>query len=783
MNYFINPIGNNYSMFIYNNKPFKENYQKVIVTLYMLIFLFRLYETTLLFLNYGYKNEVLLSEFLGLCFDILGASIFILPHYFFSYLLYKSKFPLLKIINYFILSLASLLFFLIITFFIYQQIPLDIFLYKYSVQEIVFTVKTSDTNLYLVGFGLMIIFSLYPLISGSLSKISLSLWVQKYLFTFVWISLPSFLLLLYLGSFKVDTFSLNKPIYFISNSISYFSKDKASLTFNHKDFQELFPQKKFISNEYPLVYKIERHNELGPYFNTFKSKPNMVILIVEGLNDDFIHTYKGAMLMPFLNQLKDKSLYWKRCFTLGERSFAAVPSILGGLPYGNKGFTLQERLPRHLSLVSILNSNNYYTSFYYGQGAWFHQKDRFFKHNDIDLIFDNAKFSNDFEKIIVGNDHFFWGFNDKDLFTQSLRIIDTLKQKSRLDIYFTGTSHSPFKINNETYYNNRLLKLSSEPHQKFYQTYSKYLKTILFVDDALENFFLEYKKKPDYENTIFIITGDHPMTEIPIANSLKRYHVPLLIFSEKLKKNQTFSPVVSHLDISESLLAFLQEYLTQIPDISTSLGNQLNTQQNDSEKCLAFMNDNREVVDFLSGNHYLSNNNLFLVDSSLNITHVENDSIKTSLTRKLSAFNFISTHTAQNNKIISNDLYCKALGRLKIHEHSSIDSIKTASEYVNLTNNIPIPNLAFDFEISLNISPNKRSDIKIVYQITNSRDSVLLWNTFGVGDEDIIQAHIPIDKLPCEDSKLYFKTFLYNQKKEELTLWNIDILLHAYKGL
>lgn len=96
-------------------------------------------------------------------------------------------------------------------------------------------------------------------------------------------------------------------------------------------------------------------------------------------------------------------------YPFGERSFAAVPSILGSLPYGKTGFTLLEKLPRHLSLVSILNANNYHTAFFYGQGAWFHQKDQFFRYNNIDLLFDNNSFSSEYEKIIVGNDQFFWG--------------------------------------------------------------------------------------------------------------------------------------------------------------------------------------------------------------------------------------------------------------------------------------------------------------------------------------------------------------------------------------
>ena len=43
----------------------------------------------------------------------------------------------------------------------------------------------------------------------------------------------------------------------------------------------------------------------------------------------------------------------------------------------------------------------------------------------------------------------------------------------------------------------------------------------------------------EYENTIFIITGDHSMPELGLwqISEIERYHVPLIIFSPLLKHN------------------------------------------------------------------------------------------------------------------------------------------------------------------------------------------------------------------------------------------------------
>ncbi|HOG20114.1 MAG TPA: LTA synthase family protein [Salinivirgaceae bacterium] len=641
--------------------PFFEKYAKTITAVYILIFLLRVIETALVTYNYGFDNKIVVSECFGLFMDVFGVSVLIIAYGIISFLLSKFKSNVLRVVNITLLVVLTLISLSAIIYFAYRLNLLDIFLYQYSIREILFTVTTFPINIFQITMGFVIILVVL-LFAWLIDKIRFNRVYLKLLYSFVLVSLPLFFLFNRLWGSNLDEYSLNKPFYFVEESIKYALKLEKDVTVDTEKFRELYPEKEFINDNYPLVHRAKRENELGKYFNKFTTKPNIVILIVEGLNDDFIHEYKGSRLMPFLSQLKDSGLYWERCFTLGERSFAVVPSVLGGLPYGDKGFTQQKRVPRHLSLVSILNANDYYTSFYYGLGAWFYSKSRFFRYNNIDLIFDKSRFSDSYSKIIVGEDKFFWGYNDRDLFRQSLEVIDTLKQSPRLDIYFTGTSHSPFAIEDEDYYDSQLKQLVRQPYEEFYQTHSTYLKSLLFVDDALKEYFNEYKKREDYENTVFIITGDHPMTELPIKNSLKRYHVPLLIFSDKLNEPQSFTNIVSHLDISEALLSFLQDYLIHIPAISTSLGGQLICNENKSHKNIAFMNENREVIDFLSGDYYLSGDKLYYVDSLLNIEEIEDTLIKSNFEEKLNVFRNMSLYVTREDRIISKEDYSKELG-------------------------------------------------------------------------------------------------------------------------
>ncbi len=756
-----------------------KKYLRIICSIYALLLLSRLIETVLVFYKYGFGLDILLDEAKGFVYDILGVGAFIIGYFLVYFLLSKIKLAIANTVNITLLLLASLLFFVNTGYFLYQLAPLDTFLYKYSFEEVYFTIRTSNTSFLMVGVALFALLAVVAGLVWSIHKIHFSRRTGKLMYAMVLLSLPIYATTIFTTSEKSNPFTLNKTFYFTYTSLKYSLSAKDTLHNTGIAFQKLYPHKNFISQNYPLAYKIDRKNVLKPYFETFDRPPNIVILIIEGLNDDFIHEYKGTMLMPFLHQLKNKSLYWKRFFTLGERSYAVVPSLLGGLPYGDIGFTLQNRLPRHTSLVSVLNTNHYHTAFYYGQGAWFHQKDRFFKHNDINLICDNSCFANDYKKIIVGNDHFFWGYTDKALFDQSLRTIDTITSQARLDIYFTGTTHAPFFIEQAPYYTKKLKALTPKAHNAFYTTYSKYLKTLLFSNDALQDFFEAYKQRPDYNNTIFIITGDHPMTEVPIANSLKRYHVPLIIFSEKLKTAHTFTQTASHLDVSESLLSFLADYIDHVPQISTSLGDHLLVNTS-TPKTIAFMNGNRDVSNLLYGDYYLSEGVLYKVDSTLDISISDNEKIKSVLTQKLNTFANTSLYITRKNKLISPQMYCKALKHTPVFIYQNTDSTtNTSAEFFNIAHRIPMANTTQIFDVCFNISTADKNNISLVYQINNAKDSTLLSQSLAINQNKIIQDHISIKTFQHSDSLLYFSVYLWNKDKTPFEISDIDALLHT----
>jgi hypothetical protein len=257
--------------------------------------------------------------------------------------------------------------------------------------------------------------------------------------------------------------------------------------------------------------------------------------------------------------------------------------------------------------------------------------------------------------------------------------------------------------------------------------------------------------------------------------------VPLIIYANNLKGSYTFTNTVSHLDISESILSLLQNHLKHLPNLSTSLGSGLIAKVNTYTKNIIFMNDNREVVDILSGDYYLTNDELYLVDSLLKIKHIENLAFKTALKRKLSVFKNTGIYAVRADKVVSNDDYCNALQLQKLYSNSFSQAQNVISEYHKLVDNIKLPNNNFVYDLSFKLENHKKENMSIVYQITDLKDSVLIWNNTGVGNDGMVQIRIPINKTSTNDGHVMFKSFIWSKDKAPFTISDLNVLLYSSK--
>lgn len=366
---------------------------------------------------------------------------------------------------------------------------------------------------------------------------------------------------------------------------------------------------------------------------------------------------------PFIDSLIDKSLYWENFLSTSERTFNVIPSIFGSLPYGEKGFMnliQPDFTVNHSTIIKWLNNYNYQTNFFYGGWTGFDNIEEFMKHQDIDFIL--KKFDDKYAKIEKDENGVSWGYPDKSLYMQSFKVLDSIKKSPRLDIYLTLSLHHPFQPPNKDYYHQRFLKRMDElrmdeKQKKEALNYSEIYSTVLYTDEALRYFFNEYKKRDDYKNTIFVITGDHRIGSQNAKNKIDKYHVPFIIFSSMLEQPMRFSSISSHLNVAPTFYAFLSsKFGFELPKKVSWLGKQIDFGRNfQSVNNIPLMRTSREITDYVFEDYFLSENELFIIKENLELLQIENQELLDSLTESLTNFIKLNDYITKNNLIISDE--------------------------------------------------------------------------------------------------------------------------------
>lgn len=438
--------------------------------------------------------------------------------------------------------------------------------------------------------------------------------------------------------------SQNK-INFLLSDIIRTQNDIASASEGNLSFKKEFPLEKAAE---------DTKDVLGPFFTIQKEKPNVVFIIMEGLGSDFTDDgeYKG--FTPYLDSLASKSLYWENFVSNAGRTFGALPSLMGSLPFGENGFMELNPLPKHNSLISILKSNGYTTTYYSGDESTFDRKSNFLEYNGIDKIIDINKFGPGYVKTKENSGGFSWGFPDAEIYRKTLDELK-VKKEPRLDIIMTLTNHEPFDFPSKKAYLekvDRILKTKSDSDQNRMSEYKDIFSCLLYTDNSLQSFMEAYSKRPDYANTIFVITGDHRLIPIPQKDNLSRFHVPLYIFSPLLKKTAKFKSISSHTDVTPSLVSFLtNNYAFNKIEKTTWLSQGLDTvRQFRNIHSIPLMRYKGSINDYIYKDYFYSDGNMFKIDENFNLSETDNDMTET-VSSSFTDFKKLNAYLTTKNKI------------------------------------------------------------------------------------------------------------------------------------
>ena len=367
---------------------------------------------------------------------------------------------------------------------------------------------------------------------------------------------------------------------------------------------------------FPFLHREQTPDVLGPLFRDNGTPPNLVFVIVEGLGRSF--SGPGAALgsfTPFLDELAGRSLYFENFLANQGRTFAALSTIFGSLPFGEKGFAGSadtRPLPAHVTLLSILGAQGYHVRYYAGFDLAFDNERPFLERQGAESLVDTHDFGDGYTRANS------WGYADGDLMARTLADEGRGPPQPSVVTVQTVTMHTPYTFPGQAIYGARLeqrldqLGIPAEDREAYRQQSNIYT-SILYTDDALRVLVEGLARTPAWPHTILVVTGDHRLPELPMATRIERYHVPLIIHSPLLKAPASVKAVSSQMDLTPSLLAYLAHgYGLRSPAQVTWLGTGLDVDarfRNVHDIPLKLAKN--MLADFVRGPWYFSRGQLF----------------------------------------------------------------------------------------------------------------------------------------------------------------------------
>lgn len=288
----------------------------------------------------------------------------------------------------------------------------------------------------------------------------------------------------------------------------------------------------------------------SPTANTQLQVRNVVVILMES----FAGRYVGALgskdqITPEFDRLSQEGLLFTRFFANGTHthqgmfaSMACFPNLpafeyLMQTPEGGNQFS---------GLPQLLSARGFQNAYVYnGDFSWDNQQG-FFSNQGMTHFVGR----NDYINPVVSDPT--WGVADQDMFDRSIIELNQLKADQPFyALLQTLSNHTPYALPDV---------LPIEPVTG-HGSLDLHLTAMRYSDWALGEFFKQAKQQPWYNDTLFVVLGDHgfgtpeQMTEM----DLHRFHVPMLLIAPGVqdKWGTTNSTVAAQVDMVPTIMGRL----------------------------------------------------------------------------------------------------------------------------------------------------------------------------------------------------------------------------------
>lgn len=283
---------------------------------------------------------------------------------------------------------------------------------------------------------------------------------------------------------------------------------------------------------------------------------NVVILLLES----FAYYKTGVSGNPFdatphFDAVAEQGVLFRRFYTPHSGTARSVFASVVGLPDIDRAKT-STRNPLIARQHSLLNGFAGWDKFYFlgGSASWGNIR-ALLSHNIEGLqIYEEGSYRS--PRVDV------WGISDLDLLEEAHGVLSQPRTKPFVAIIQTAGNHKPYTIPENSRGFERSSASEEEVRRFGFDSLPEY-EAMRLVDHSLGHFFRLAREADWFDDTLFVLYGDHGSPASPEHRptadgqlALSRYHVPLVLYSPKHLEPRVVDEVASQLDVLPTLVNF-----------------------------------------------------------------------------------------------------------------------------------------------------------------------------------------------------------------------------------
>ena len=245
---------------------------------------------------------------------------------------------------------------------------------------------------------------------------------------------------------------------------------------------------------------------------------NVVLIFMESMSANLMESFgSNKSLTPFLDSLYHQSLSFSHFYSSGIHTNHGMYSTLYSFPAIMKRNAMKGSvIPVYSGLPTILKDNGYQNLFFMTHESQYDNMNAFFRTNGFDEIYAQENYPA--EKVVNS-----FGVQDDFLYQYALPILNKKATSGRpfFTVLLSISNHPPYII--PDYFKPH----SDKPEDQIVE----------YADWSIKQFITEAEKQPWFDNTIFVLLGDHgklvdsPESEIPQSYN----HIPLMIYGKGIQ--------------------------------------------------------------------------------------------------------------------------------------------------------------------------------------------------------------------------------------------------------